>query len=100
MYSAAGVLLIASVPLITGDWPASNIMSPVDYLQIGQWFVINQAAGNPDFPGSTNLGSQFVLLVDDNVGSGVAPGYPTVPPVAGSGDWSSNNVASLATVLT
>ena len=99
IYSSSGTLLIASVPLITGSWPGGNILAPIDYLQIGQAFVINQNGASTDFPTSTNLGSGFTLLWTDNDGSGTAPGYPTVPPVAGSGNWSSYNVAGLATVL-
>lgn len=99
VYDQQGNLLVASLPLITGDWPAGNIMAPHDYLQIGQWFIINLTAAQTDFPTSQNIGSGFTLLIDDNIGSGVAPGYPTVPAVNGSGNWSSYNVAGLATVL-
>lgn len=96
--NAQGVLLVGSVPLVTGDWPGANILAPYEYLQIGEAYVINQNGAASDIPNSTNL-AQFSLLWTDNVGSGIAPGFPTVPPVSGSGEWSSYNVNGLSTVL-
>jgi hypothetical protein len=99
IYSQTGVPLASSVPLLTGDWPAANILAPYEYLQIGEAYVINQNGGVTDWPTTSNLGGGFVLLWTDNVGSGKAPGFPLVPPVPGSGDWSSYPVSGLAQVL-
>jgi hypothetical protein len=99
IYSQTGEPLILSVPLITGDWPAGNILSCAEWLLIGEAFVINQNGGITDIPNDQNLGQGFALIWDSNIGSGVAPGFPTVPPIAGSGDWSSYPVSELGTVL-
>jgi hypothetical protein len=58
-------LLLAGVPLLTGAWPAANILAPYSYLQIGSAYVINRSgiAGDPD---NTNLGTDFLLLWDSN----------------------------------
>ena len=57
-----GNLLVASVPLVTGVWPAANILAPWDYLRIGAAFVINQSASSLDIPDDNTLGSQFALI--------------------------------------
>ncbi len=60
--------LIASVPLITGNWPAANILGQYQYLGIGSAYVINVSTGNvADYPGINDLGINFVLLWSDNV---------------------------------
>jgi hypothetical protein len=63
----AGTLLVASVPLVTGSWPAANILAPFDYLQIGSAYVINQNGAATDWPDDTDLGTDFLILWDDNL---------------------------------
>lgn len=58
--------LVRSVPLITGYWPAANILGPYDYLKIGSAFVINQSGTSQENPDDTDLGTDFLLLWDDN----------------------------------
>lgn len=61
-----GVILLASVPLITGVWPAANILEQYQYLNIGSAFILN--VGDPnDYPNADSLGNTFFLLWDDNV---------------------------------
>lgn len=62
----SGKQLVASVPLLTGAFPAANILAPFDYLQIGSAFVINQSGAATDWPDANNLGSAFALLWGDN----------------------------------
>lgn len=60
-----GNVLLDSIPLITGGYPAANILGQYAYLAIGSAYVIN-ASGTPlDSPDSTNLGTDFLLLWDD-----------------------------------
>ena len=66
VYDQAGNPLVTSLPLLTGDWPAGNLMAPFDYLGIGTWCMINQNGAATDWPNAQNLGVGFVLLVDDN----------------------------------
>lgn len=91
--------LVSSVPLITGYWPAGNILAPYEYLQIGQAFLINQNGASTDWPNDSDLGNGFVLLWDDNVGSGSSAGLVNVPVVPASGDWSSYPVSALENVV-
>lgn len=58
--------LLNSIPLMTGDWPAANILGAFEYLQIGSAFVINQDGATTDYPNSQNLASSYALLWDDN----------------------------------
>jgi Domain of unknown function (DUF6983) len=59
-------LLIASVPLITGWYPAANLLGQYQYLQIGSAYLLNTGNANTDYPGYNNL-SQFSLMWGDNV---------------------------------
>ena len=65
---ASGNLLLDSVPLLTGVWPAANILGQYGYLGIGSAYVIN--TGNDtssafDSPDNTNLGDGYVLVWGD-----------------------------------
>jgi hypothetical protein len=62
----AGNPVVDSVPLLSGAWPAGNILAPYNYLGIGSAYVINQNGAATDSPDSTNLGTGFLLLWDDN----------------------------------
>lgn len=61
--------LVQSLPLVSGQWPAANLFSAFEYLQIGEIYVINQNGGAGDWPDKTNLGSQWLLLWTDNTDS-------------------------------
>ena len=61
-----GNALIASVPLITGLYPAANLLAQYQYLQIGSAYLLNTSNTAIDYPGADNL-SQFSLLWGDNV---------------------------------
>ena len=62
-------ILIASIPLLTGSWPAANILSQYQYKNIGSAYVLNVSNGDADndFPNTSNLGVDFQLLWGDNV---------------------------------
>lgn len=89
---SSNTLLIDSVPLITGSYPAANILEQQRYLQIGSWYVVNVSnllvesgsdigygegfygegpyggqvgQGGTDYPNDTNLGLDFQLWVGD-----------------------------------
>jgi hypothetical protein len=57
-------LLIASVPLITGWYPAANLLAQYGYLQIGSAYILNTGNATTDYPAANNL-NQFSLLWDD-----------------------------------
>lgn len=62
---AAGNLLISSIPMITGDWPAANLLAQYGYLRIGSAYIINAGQVPDDYPNALQLGNSFVLLWDD-----------------------------------
>jgi hypothetical protein len=59
-------LLVASVPLITGLYPAANLLAQYQYLSIGSAYLLNTGNNPIDFPGSAEL-TLFTLLWGDNV---------------------------------
>jgi hypothetical protein len=63
--NSAGVLLLDSIPLITGWYPGGNILAQYGYLAIGSAFLINQGTSESDYPGRNDLGTNFQLLWDD-----------------------------------
>lgn len=61
-----GNLLIASVPLITGWYPAANLLAQYQYLKIGSAYLLNTGSVYSDYPGPNEL-DKFTLLWSDNV---------------------------------
>jgi hypothetical protein len=66
---ANNTVILASVPLLTGSWPAANILGQYQYKQIGSCYLLNVSNGgnNLDYPNGQNLGTDFILLWGDNV---------------------------------
>lgn len=59
-------LLVNSVPLVTGNDPACNILRQFGYLKIGSAFVINQSGTKKlNYPNNSDLGTDFVLVWGD-----------------------------------
>ena len=61
---ATGAVLIASVPLITGLYPAANLLAQYGYLSIGSAFILNTGNSQDDYPSENNLVA-FSLLWGD-----------------------------------
>lgn len=61
---SAGNLLIDNVPLITGWYPAANLLGQYGYLQIGSAYLLNTGNASVDYPGESNL-ALFSLLWGD-----------------------------------
>lgn len=59
-----GNLLLDSIPLITGSYPGGNLLKQYGYMLIGSCYIIN-VAGSTDYPDSSSLGSQFLMLWGD-----------------------------------
>ena len=62
-----GSIILDSIPLVTGQYPAGNMLEPHSYLGIGSAFLINISGSPMDFPDDTNLGTDFVLLWGDTI---------------------------------
>jgi hypothetical protein len=61
-----GDVLADSVPLVTGWYPAANLLGQQEYLQIGEAFILNDGNSQADYPLVNDLGLNFSLLWDDN----------------------------------
>ncbi len=59
-----GAVLVASVPLITGYYPAANILAQYGYLKIGSAYILNTGNAVTDYPTETSL-TKFSLLWSD-----------------------------------
>ena len=57
-------LLIASVPMLTGDYPAANMLAQYGYLKIGSAYLLNTGNSPLDYPDSASL-NLFSLLWGD-----------------------------------
>ena len=62
-----GQYYIDSVPLITGVYPAADILEQYAYLGIGSATIVKIGSIAGDYPDSTNLGTDFVLVWGDTV---------------------------------
>src|SRR5579875_2338330 len=61
-----GNLLLDAVPVITGQYPAANILRQYQYLNIGSAYLVPASNGLPDNPTFNDLGSDFLLVWTDN----------------------------------
>lgn len=62
--NAQNVVLVDSIPLITGYYPAANIFAQYGYLKIGSAYVLNTGTSSNDYPGLSDL-PNFSLLWGD-----------------------------------
>lgn len=58
------VVLIASLPLVTGYYPCGNVLAQYGYLKIGSAFLLNTGNNPNDYPGMNDLPT-FSLLWGD-----------------------------------
>ena len=69
IYDVNNNLLLDSIPLITGNDPACNILKQYSYLQIGSCFIINETGltgvGAPNYPNNSDLGTSFAMIWGD-----------------------------------
>jgi len=61
-----GNLLLDAIPVITGQYPAANILHQYQYLGIGSAYLVPASTGLPDNPTFTDLGSDFLLVWSDS----------------------------------
>lgn len=61
-------LLLDSLPLVTGNDPACNLLGEFDYLEIGSIYIINLGTTSLNYPDNNSLGNAFLLLWGDTGG--------------------------------
>lgn len=61
IFDSAGNLLLSSIPFITGNAPAGNLLAQFAYLGLGGATIINASGVPVDHPNNTNLGTDFQL---------------------------------------
>lgn len=63
-----GNVMVANIPLLTGVFPAANILGQFGYLEIGNAYVLDISNDDArDYPNALDLGTSFLLLWGDNV---------------------------------
>jgi hypothetical protein len=61
-----GKVVLDSVPLVTGNAPAGNLLRQFGYLLLGSAYILNASGTtSPDYPNSSDLGTDYVLLWDN-----------------------------------
>lgn len=63
--SASNSIILESIPLLTGAYPAGDILGQYSYLGLGSATIINVGNSTMDSPDSTNLGTDFLLAWGD-----------------------------------
>lgn len=58
--------LIDSLPLLTANYPAANLLESFDYLNIGSLYLVKADSASGD-PTDEDLGVNFVLIWSNNV---------------------------------
>lgn len=67
--AASNRLILDAIPLLTGGYPAGDLLGQYRYLGLGSATIINAGNSTMDSPDSSNLGTDFLLLWGDTVES-------------------------------
>ena len=62
-----GTLLLDNIPLLTGGYPAADLLGQYKYLGLGSATIINVGNSTMDSPDSSSLGTDFLLAWGDTV---------------------------------
>ncbi|MFC3768356.1 phage baseplate plug protein [Paenibacillus sp. GCM10012303] len=60
-------VLLDAVPLVTGEYPAADILGQYEYLGIGSAAIVPTSSLATEIPDDTNLGTEYVLIWSDTV---------------------------------
>ena len=64
--SASNALILDAIPLLTGSYPAGDLLGQYKYLGLGRATIVNVGNSTMDSPDSTNLGTDFLLAWGDS----------------------------------
>ena len=60
-------MLVSNVPLLTGEYPAANLLRQFEHIGIGAAMIVKATEQTErDIPGISDLGTDFVLVWGDN----------------------------------
>lgn len=62
-----GNILLDNIPLLTGQYPAADLLGPYKYLGLGSATIVNAGNSQLDYPDSNTLGTDFQLAWGDTV---------------------------------
>ncbi|GAB6170544.1 hypothetical protein JCM15765_03970 [Paradesulfitobacterium aromaticivorans] len=62
-----GSLILDGIPLLSGEYPAADLLGQYKYLGLGSAAIVNAGNSSMDSPDSTNLGTDFLLVWGDTV---------------------------------
>jgi len=67
IFNLNGDPVLLSTPLLTGIWPAANLLCQQGYLQIGSAFILNlvNIPTDQDYPDNRNLGTEYIMIWSD-----------------------------------
>ena len=60
-------LILDSIPLLTGGYPAADIFGQFRHLGLGSATIIDAGSSSMDSPDSTTLGTDFLLCWGDTI---------------------------------
>lgn len=61
-----GNVLLDSIPLLVGQYPAADILGQYQYLELGSACLVNLGNTSQDSPDDTSLGTSFALAWGDS----------------------------------
>jgi len=61
-----GKLILDGIPLLTGGYPAADLLGQFGYLGLGRATIVNVGNSTMDSPDDTNLGTDFLLAWGDS----------------------------------
>jgi len=65
--ASSNTLILDSIPLLTGKYPAGDLLGQYRHLGLGSATIINTGNSMMDSPDSTNLGTDFILTWGDTI---------------------------------
>jgi hypothetical protein len=62
-----GANILASIPLVPGNYPGSNLLGQYSYAKIGVVYLINATGIKEGWPSISTLSTDWALVWGDNV---------------------------------
>ena len=66
-----GEALVCNIPLVTGEYPAADLMAPFQYMGLGSVMILQVSEdtySDGDIPDLNNLGTDYLMVWGDSIG--------------------------------